>query len=242
MAGARVLVTGAAVRVGRCLALRCAEMGMDVAVHYRSSPERAEQTAADCRALGVRALPVHGDLADPEACRQVVSGAIELLGGLDALVLSASTFDACAFADIDDAHIDRTLAVNLRAPLLMAQRAADALRSSGRGRIVLMNDVAGIEPWPRFLVHSVSKAGVGMLTRALAQELAPEVTVNAIAPGTVLMPDGASDAAAGRSAEKAVLKRLGSPDDVADAMQYLLEADYVTGHTLAVDGGRLVRP
>jgi pteridine reductase len=132
--------------------------------------------------------------------------------------------------------------VNLRAPLLMAQEAAPLLRASGHGRIVLMNDVAGLEPWPRFMVHSVSKAGVGMLTRALAQELAPEVTVNAIAPGTVLMPDGATDAASRRSAEKSVLQRLGSPDDVAAAMRYLLEADYVTGHTLVVDGGRLVRP
>ncbi|MFP5450277.1 MAG: SDR family NAD(P)-dependent oxidoreductase [Thermoleophilia bacterium] len=242
LAGRRALVTGAAVRVGRALALCCAGAGMDVVVHYRSSPEQAEATAADCRALGVRAQTVAGDLAETGDCRRVVREAVDALGGLDALVASASTFEPRAFADIDDDHIDRTIAVNLRAPLIMAQEAAPHLRLCGHGRIVLMNDVAGLEPWPRFLVHSVSKAGVGMLTLALAQELAPEITVNAIAPGTVLMPDGHTDAAAERSAQKAVLQRLGSPDDVAGAMRYLLEADYVTGHTLVVDGGRLVRP
>lgn len=238
----RALVTGSAVRVGRALALSCAGLGMDVAVHYRSSPDAAEATAADCRALGVRAHTIAGDLAVSADCRRVVREAADVLGGLDVLVASASTFEPRGFDQIDDDHIERTLAVNLRAPLLMAQEAAPFLRVSGHGRIVLMNDVAGLEPWPRFMVHSVSKAGVGMLTRALAQELAPEVTVNAIAPGTVLMPDGATDAAARRSAEKSVLQRLGSPDDVAAAMRYLLEADYVTGHTLVVDGGRLVRP
>ena len=228
--------------MGRRLALRCAEMGMDVAVHYRSSPAEAEATVADCRALGAGAHAVAGDLADAAPCRRVVAEAAERLGGLDVLVSSASTFEPRAFAQIDDAHIDRTLAVNLRAPLVMAHAAAPALRASGHGRIVLMSDLAGLEPWPRFLVHSVSKAGVEMLTRALAQELAPEVTVNAIAPGTVLMPEGHTAAAAERSVEKTVLQRLGSPDDVADALRYLLEADYVTGHTLVVDGGRLVRP
>ena len=190
----------------------------------------------------MRAVAVGGDLARADMCRRVVRDAREALGRLDALVASASTFEPRAFGAIDEDHIDRTLAVNLRAPLIMAQEAAPALRASGRGRIVLMNDVAGLEPWPRFLVHSVSKAGLGMLTRCLAQELAPDITVNAIAPGTVLMPEGHTADAAERSAGKAALRRLGAPEDVADALRYLLEADYVTGHTLVVDGGRLVHP
>ena len=110
------------------------------------------------------------------------------------------------------------------------------------GRIVLLGDVAGLEPWPRFTAHSVAKAGLDMLTRCLAQELAPAITVNSIAPGPVLMPEGASPGAVKRSEQKTVLGRIGSPDDVAGALRYLLEADYVTGHTLVVDGGRLVRP
>jgi len=242
LAGRTALVTGGAIRVGRALSLCCARMGMDVAVHYRSSAVEAEETARDCRDLGVRASTVTGDLAVASDCRRVVADARGALGGLDVLVASASSFDARAFADIDEAHIDAGLAVNLRAPLLMAQAAAPGMRAGGFGRIVFMSDVAGLEPWPRFLVHSVAKAGLVMLTRGLAQELAPEVTVNAIAPGTVLMPDGYTQAALHRSEEKAVLGRVGSPDDVAGALRYLLEADYVTGHTLVVDGGRLVRP
>jgi NAD(P)-dependent dehydrogenase (short-subunit alcohol dehydrogenase family) len=116
------------------------------------------------------------------------------------------------------------------------------MRARGFGRIVNLADVAGLEPWPRFLAHAVSKAGVVMLTECLAQALAPGITVNAIAPGAVLLPDGSTPEQVRRSAEKAVLQRVGSPDDVAGALAYLLQADYVTGHTLVVDGGRLVRP
>ncbi len=114
--------------------------------------------------------------------------------------------------------------------------------AAGCERIVNIADVAGLGPWRGFTAHSVAKAGVVMLTRSLAQTLAPAVTVNAIAPGTVLMPEGASEGATRRSIEKTVLERVGSPDDVARALRYLLEADYVTGHVLVVDGGRLVRP
>lgn len=242
LAGRRALVTGGAVRVGRALSLCCAGLGMDVAVHYRGSADEAEATAAECRDMGVRAITLGADLSGAGACRDLAVRAQDALGGVDALVASASTFTPRDFADLDDALIDHTLAVNLRAPLLLAQALAPGMTRRGFGRIVMMADVAAFEPWPRFLVHSVSKAGLVMLVRALAQELAPHITVNAIAPGTVLMPDGHTDAAARRSREKTVLKRIGSPDDAAGALRYLLEADYVTGHTLVVDGGRLVRP
>lgn len=242
LAGRRALVTGGAVRVGRALAVRCARMGLDVAIHYRNSAGPAEEAAAECRELGVSAVTVGGDLADADTCARVVADAAGDLGGLEVLVASASSFIPRDFAAIDAAHIDDAFAINVRAPLLLALAAVPHMRAAGLGRIILMEDVAGLEPWPRFLVHGMSKAAVGHLTRGLAQELAPEITVNSIAPGTVLMPDGHTDAAAARSAEKAVVKRLGSPDDVAGAMSYLLEADYVTGHTLVVDGGRMVRP
>jgi NAD(P)-dependent dehydrogenase (short-subunit alcohol dehydrogenase family) len=157
------------------------------------------------------------------------------------LVNSAADFTPASFADTTEEQFDRALAVNLKGPFFCAQAAAHHMRAAGFGRIVNIADVAGLEPWPRFAAHCASKAGVVMLTRSLAQELAPSVTVNAIAPGAVLMPDGASEAATGRAAGKTVLQRVGSPDDVAGALRYLLEADYVTGHTLVVDGGRLVR-
>ena len=242
LSGRRALVTGGAVRVGRALSLQLAEMGLDVAVHHRRSADEAERTAADCRARGVAAVVVQGDLATVDECRRVVAESQEALGGVDVLVNSASNFLSSPFEQTTEAGFDLVLAVNLKGPFFMAQAAAPAMIANGFGRVVNLADVAGLEPWPRFTAHSVAKAGVVMLTRCLAQELAPVVTVNAIAPGTVLMPDGATEAATRRSREKTVLDRIGSPDDVAGALRYLLEADYVTGHTLVVDGGRLVRP
>ncbi len=191
----------------------------------------------------MRAVVLQADLSGAEACRALVAQAEEALGGgLDVLVASAANFLAAPFEETTEQQFDLVTAVNLKAPFFLAQAAAPGMQARGGGRIVFMADVAGLEPWPRFTAHSVAKAGVVMLTRSLAQELAPEITVNAIAPGTVLMPDGSSDAAVRRAEEKTVLQRIGSPDDVAGALRYLLEADYVTGHTLVVDGGRLVRP
>lgn len=242
LAGRRALVTGGAVRVGRALSLELADMGIDVVVHHRSSAQAAADTAAECRSRGVRAAVVGGDLGSAAGARAVVAEAQEALGGIDVLVNSAANFVAAAFDETTEEEMDLALAVNLKGPFFCAQAAAPAMIAAGFGRIVNIADVAGLEPWPRFTAHSVAKAGVVMLTRSLAQTLAPAVTVNAIAPGTVLMPDGSSDDATRRSVEKSVLKRVGSLDDVAGALRYLLEADYVTGHTLVVDGGRLVRP
>lgn len=242
LAGRRALVTGGAVRVGRSLSLKLADMGLDVAVHFHRSAGPAGTTAEECRARGVRAVTLAGDLGRAEECRRVVGEAEEALGGLDVLVNSASNFLHGPFEDVTEEHLDAALAVNLKGPFFCAQAAAAGMRRRGFGRIVNLSDVAGLEPWPRFIAHSVAKAGLVMLTESLAQELAPQITVNAIAPGPVLMPEGSSPAAVRRSEEKTVLERIGSPDDVAGALAYLLEADYVTGHTLVVDGGRLVRP
>ncbi len=228
--------------MGRALCLELAGMGIDVAVHHRSSAAGAEETAARCREAGVRAVVVAGELGSADGCRRVVAGAAEALGGLEVLVNSAADFTPSTFAETTEEEFDRALAVNLKGPFFCAQAAAPHMIAAGLGRIVNLADVAGLEPWPRFAAHCASKAGLVMLTRSLAQELAPVVTVNAIAPGAVLMPDGAGAPATGRAAGKTVLQRVGSPDDVAGALRYLLEADYVTGHTLVVDGGRLVRP
>jgi NAD(P)-dependent dehydrogenase (short-subunit alcohol dehydrogenase family) len=213
-----------------------------VAVHHHSSSDAAAATAEECRSLGVRAVVVGGDLSSAAGARGVVADAATGLGGVDVLVNSAANFVSAAFEETTEEQVDLSLAVNLKAPFFCSQAAAPAMVAAGFGRIVNLADVAGLEPWPRFTAHSVAKAGVVMLTRSLAQALAPAVTVNAIAPGTVLMPVGASEGATRRSVEKTVHERVGSPDDVARALRYLLEADYVTGHTLVVDGGRLVRP
>jgi NAD(P)-dependent dehydrogenase (short-subunit alcohol dehydrogenase family) len=241
LAGRRALVTGGAIRVGRTLALACAGQGMDVAIHYNRSAGPAEETADACRALGVHAAVIGGDLSRVDECRRVVAEAEEALGGLDALVNSASNFIHAPLEDLTPQQIDLALDVNLKAPFFCAQAAAPGMLARGWGRIVNLTDVAGLEPWPRFLPHCISKAGLVMLTKSLAQALAPSVLVNAIAPGTVLMPEGSTPAMVGRAEEKTPLGQVGTPEDVAQALVYLLKADYVTGETLVVDGGRLVR-
>lgn len=242
LAGRGALVTGGAVRVGRALALACAELGLDVAVHYLRSEEAAEECAALCRATGVRAVTVGGDLGAPRGPRAVAAEAEEALGSVDVLVNSASNFIRRPFEEVTPADLEAALAVNLVAPFFLSQAVAPGMARRGFGRIVNMSDVAGLEPWPNFTAHSIAKAGLVMMTRALAQALAPHVTVNAIAPGPVLMPDGSTPEQDRRSADTTVLGRLGSPDDVAGALVYLLDAPYVTGHTLVVDGGRMVHP
>jgi NAD(P)-dependent dehydrogenase (short-subunit alcohol dehydrogenase family) len=241
-AGRRALVTGGAVRLGRALSLACADLGMDVGIHFHRSAGPAESTAEACRARGVAAVTLRGDLETAGDCHRLAARAEEALGGVDALVASASNFIPGALAEVDETTFDRVLALNLKAPFFLAQALAPGMAARGYGRIVNLADVAGLEPWPRFIAHCVSKAGLVMLTRALAQALAPEILVNAIAPGPVLMPEGSTPEQVERSAAKTVLGRIGSPEDAAGALRYILTADYVTGHVLVVDGGRMVRP
>ncbi|HXI19784.1 MAG TPA: SDR family oxidoreductase, partial [Gemmatimonadales bacterium] len=179
--------------------------------------------------------------ADAEAARALPGRVAQALGGLDVLVNSAGIMVRATVEETTPALWDRVMALNLRACFFTVQGALPWLRAA-RGRVINLADVGGLEPWPRYLAHSVSKAGVVMLTRDLARALAPDITVNAIAPGAVLPPEDWDQAAREHLARTTPLKRLGSPDDVVGAMLYLLEAgDYVTGETLVVDGGRLIR-
>jgi pteridine reductase len=166
---------------------------------------------------------------------------VAALGGLDVLVNSAAVMHHIGFEATTVEQYDAILDLNLRSPFFVAQGAAPFLRLA-HGRIVNIADLGGLEPWPGYAAHSVSKAGVVMLTKVLARALAPDVNVNAIAPGTVLVPDSTSDVERARLADSAPLGRLGTPSDAVNALLYLLEGgDFVTGETLVVDGGRLLR-
>jgi pteridine reductase len=180
------------------------------------------------------------DLTDPHAARALAGRVVAQMGRLDVLVNSAAVMQHRSFEEITPDDWDATFDLNLRAVFFCAQGAAPALRAT-RGKIVNIADLSGLEPWPGYAAHSVSKAGVVMLTRVLARALAPEVTVNAIAPGAVLVPESYDAAERRRLAETTPLGRLGSPDDAVRALLYLLDSDYVTGDVLVVDGGRLLR-
>ncbi|HSB37376.1 MAG TPA: SDR family oxidoreductase, partial [Thermoanaerobaculia bacterium] len=181
------LVTGGGIRVGRAIAVALGAAGTDVAVHYRGSRGGAESAAAEIRSRGRRTVIVSGDLASPDDCRTVVRESAAALGGLDFLVHSAANFHRATLADTDEGLWDSSMNVNARAGFLLAREAAATLRER-RGRIVLISDFLAESPARNYLAHSVSKAAVEGLVRALAVELGPEVSVNGVAPGTVLPP------------------------------------------------------
>ncbi len=239
--GRVALVTGAGRRLGREMAWALARRGMALAIHHHASAEGADALRAEVAAAGGRAECFAADLADAGAARALPQRVAEAFGGLDVLVNSAAVMHRLDFEATTPEQYDAVLDLNLRSVFFCTQGAAPALRAA-RGKVVNLADLAGLQPWPGFAAHSVSKAGVVMLTRVLARALAPEVTVNAIAPGAVLVPEEYDAEERGRLARAAPLGRLGSPADVVGALLYLLEAgDFVTGEVLTVDGGRLLR-
>jgi pteridine reductase len=242
IAGRTALVTGAGRRVGRALALALARRGCDVALHYNRTAEGANQGAAEIRAVGQRAETLAADLTSAAACDDLIGRVAKQFGRLDILVNSAAIMERTPFGSIDAETWDRIMALNLRAPFLLAQTAAPHLRDArGGGAIVNIADLAAYETWPGYLPHGISKSGIVHMTRGLARVLAPDVRVNAIAPGTVLLPDDWSTSDAERLNKTTPLGRQGTPDDVAAAMLFLLESDYITGETIIVDGGRHIR-
>lgn len=240
-AGKRALVTGGARRVGAALTSALASCGVDVAIHHRGSADEAEALAAGCRDRGVKAVVLQADLAEPGAAEALAQQAEDALGGVDILINSASTWESAPFADVDRAMWDRAMAVNLTAPMFLSQAIGARMAERGFGRIVNIGDVAGLRPWPHRAPHSVSKAGLLMVTRILAQAYAPHVLANAIVPGPVLMPDDAGPQVEANVASETVLGRVGTPGDVVDAMLYLVSSEYVTGQSLVVDGGQAER-
>ncbi|HET9949829.1 MAG TPA: SDR family oxidoreductase [Longimicrobiales bacterium] len=234
------LVTGGALRLGRHLARGLAAAGWDVAISYRSSADAAREAAGEVRALGRRCEALEADLADPAAPEALVGAVGEAFGRLDLLVSSAASFDARPLLEVDAEAWDAVMDVNVRAPHLLVRAAAPLLREA-RGSVVNLADLAAFQAWTEHPHHAVSKAALVHLTRVQARALAPEVRVNAVAPGAVLPPDDWPESRLEALARAAPLRRLGTPEDVVQAVLYLADALYVTGHVLVVDGGRLLR-
>jgi pteridine reductase len=234
------LVTGAGRRLGRALAVGLARHGARVGVHYNSSADGARAVVEEIRAAGGDAEAFGADLADATTAEPLVDHVGERWGAFDILVNSAGIMLRTPVGSVTPAEWDQIFAINLRAPFFMAQAAARRMAERG-GVIVNIADLAALETWSAYVPHGISKAGVVQMTRALAHALAPRVRVNAVAPGAVLLPAEWDAAAAERLVATTPLRRLGTPDDVVQAVVYLIEADYVTGETLVVDGGRRVR-
>ena len=240
IAGRLALVTGAGRRLGRALALGLARRGVHVAVHFNGAEDGAKETVAEVIAHGGTAEMFSADLTRPGAPAALVRSVVSRMGRLDVLVNSAAVMRRTPWREATEAEWDAMFALNLRAPFFAAQAAALAMADRG-GAIVNIADLAAFETWPAYIPHGITKAGIVQMTRALARVLAPAIRVNAVAPGAVLLPDDWSESDANRLADTTPLARLGAPEDVVAAVLYLLEADYVTGETLIVDGGRHVR-
>jgi len=240
-AAARVaLVTGAGRRVGQAIAVALGARGMHVVVHYNGSAAGARDTAELITAAGGRATIRQADLARAEECDRLVDEVVGAGQGLHLLVNSAAIMLRTPVGETTTAQWDAMQAVNVRAPYFLSQRAAPALRAA-RGIIVNIADLAAFETWPAYVPHAMTKAAIVQMTRGLARALAPDVRVNAVAPGVVMLPDGWSAAQADHLRSTTPLQRLGAAEDVAQAVLYLLDAEYVTGEVIRVDGGRHIR-
>jgi pteridine reductase len=233
------LVTGAAHRVGRALAIGLAREGFDIALHYHSSTSKVDDSVAGIENAGGKATLFQADLTTADAPAHLVKETVAVCHRLDAVINSAAVMLRMPLGEISAEAWDSVLNLNLRAPFLIAQEAARHLPDGGS--IINIADLAAFETWPAYVPHGVSKSGVVYLTRALARVLAPRIRVNAIAPGTVLLPEDFDPSGAAHLTATTPLKRDGSPQDVVYAMLYLLRAHYVTGETILVDGGRHVR-
>jgi len=237
--GRVALVTGAGTRVGRVIALALGKAGMRVGVHYARSERGAREVAEQIIANGSDARTLPGDLTDPATAPRLVEHTAKVFGGLDVLVNSAAVMMRTPIGEVLVEDWDAMFALNLRAPFFLSQAAARVMGESGV--IVNIADLAAFENWKGYIPHSITKAGLVQMTRALAHALAPKIRVNAVAPGSVLLPDGWTQEQADKLISTTPLGRLGSAEDVAQAVMYLICADYVTGETIIVDGGRHVR-
>jgi NAD(P)-dependent dehydrogenase (short-subunit alcohol dehydrogenase family) len=234
------LVTGSAHRVGKAIALELARQGVHIMVHYYgSNEETVRQTVREIKSQGVDAFSVRADVGTPEGVETIFAAVREHFDRFDILVNSASNFQKRTLMEVTYQEWQETMATNLTGPFLCTQAAVRLMRENdpSGGAIVNICDKGSIEPWPTFAHHGVSKAGLLALSQVSAVSLGPDIRVNAIIPGAVLKPEGYSEEQWQKSADRGPLKRPGSAEDVARAVTYLCQEDYLNGVVLRVDGG-----
>jgi 3-oxoacyl-[acyl-carrier protein] reductase/pteridine reductase len=231
------LVTGAAKRIGRSVALCLAAEGADVIVNYRNSQSDAAEVVSKIEAMGRRGLAIQADVAKRADVRKMFETVEKEFGRLDILVNNAAAFSSVKFEELTEEQWDSMLDTNLKSQFLCSQAAASMLRRSEHGRIINFASLGGLLAWPSYTHYCVSKAGVIMLTRCLAKSLAPAVTVNAIAPGTISF-EGDAPEIAENFIRQAPLHRAGTAKDIDAAVLFLAQSDFITGQVLVVDGGR----
>jgi NAD(P)-dependent dehydrogenase (short-subunit alcohol dehydrogenase family) len=235
LAGKAVLVTGAAKRIGRAIALRLAANGANVAIAYRGSQTEAEETVREATVLGVGAVAIRVDLTDAASIREMVAAAVAEFGRLDMIVNNAGMFESAALETVSVEQWDTMFATNTRAPFLVAQAAFPHLRAA-RGRIVNIGSLGGTHAWPTHPHYCTSKAALHMLSQTMAKAWAPEISVNCVAPGMIVQ--GEVGEAYVHFAQRTPMRRNGTAEDVAEAVLFFATGPhFITGQMLAVDGG-----
>jgi NAD(P)-dependent dehydrogenase (short-subunit alcohol dehydrogenase family) len=233
-----VLVTGAAKRLGRAIALDLAAAGWNVAIHYHGSTEEAESAAVEARAKGVKAATLKSDLSSEDQTATLVDRAAAAIGPLTALINSASLFENDDWQSATRQSWDDHIETNLRSPLVLSQAFGKQLPDGEQGNIINIVDQRVLKPTPQFLSYSLSKAGLAWLTTTLAQGMGPRIRVNAVGPGPTIRNARQSEEDFARQRDATILKRGAEPADICAAIRYLLDAPAVTGQMLAVDGGQ----
>jgi len=234
------LVTGASVRLGQSIALKLAQLGMRVIIHYHQSDKGAKQTANLIKENKCENLIIQANLKDISSIKMLVRKSEEKLGPISVLINNAADFFPTPFFSTNEEEWNHFFEINLKAPFFLSQSVAKNMKHRGEGKIINLVDVSVERPWVEFLPYCTSKAGLCTLTKGLARTLAPEIQVNAIAPGTILKPPNHSEMDIISSVENSLLKRIGSTEDIVNAVEYLLKSDFVTGTILPVDGGRSI--
>jgi 3-oxoacyl-[acyl-carrier protein] reductase/pteridine reductase len=242
IAGKVALVTGGAIRVGKAITMMLARAGADVVVNYFSSSTAADETVKEAQALGVRALAVQCDVAEWTQVREMADTIIAEFGGVDIIVNSASLFEKTPFPTNDISAWHRVTGISIDGPFYVCNTLVPSMLERGGGAIVNIVDLSAFEPWPNFAAHGVSKAALLAFTRQLALELAPTIRANAVAPGPVMPPPNYDPKSVEETAQLTMLKRWGTPEDVAFAVRYLVEAEFVTADVITVDGGERYGP
>jgi len=235
--GTVAIVTGGAVRLGKALALALAEQGARVVIHYGSSAGPAQETVEQIQAMGSDALAVQADLRQSGRARSILDRAVAHFGQVDILVNSAAIFEPGSWQDTTEANWDRHFAINLKSPFFLSQTFATHVGRERPGHIVNIADWRGVRPGTDHVAYTLTKAALIAMTKSLALALAPNIQVNAIAPGMILPPPGKTEAYLERKAGQIPAQRVGSPEEIARALVFLLRSDFVTGDVIFVTGG-----